>query len=89
MLLRSHHNFGRVRDQPGFPAPEARLIWDILYVSTSPHLSRLQVIEIEALSIRKNFYHQNCVDVEAKILFRVESHVFAGPLECGNTLETP
>ena len=34
--------------------------------------------EIEALSIRKIFNHQSGNDVEEKILFRVESHVFAG-----------
>ena len=52
----------------------------ILDVCTSLHLPRLQVIEIEALSIRKNvtFYHQSVIDVKEKILFRVESHVFAG-----------
>ena len=71
-------NFGRVHDQPGFPAPDARLIWKILDVCISPHLPRFQVIEIEALSILKNFYHQSGIDVEEKILFRVESHVFAG-----------
>ena len=32
----------------------------------------------EALSIRKNFDYQSGVDVEEKILFRGESHVFAG-----------
>ena len=61
LLLRSHQtwqetNFGRLRDQPGYPAPEAKLIWDILDVCISPHLPRFQVIEIEVLSIRKNFY---------------------------------
>ena len=38
-------------------------------------LPRLQVIEIE---VRKNFDHQSGIDVEEKILFRVESHIFAG-----------
>ena len=88
LLLQSHQasqqtNFGRVRDQPEFPVPDARLIWKILDVCTciSPHLPRFQVIEIEALPIPKNFYHQGTssgVDVEEKILFRVESHVFSG-----------
>ena len=41
-------------------------------------MPQFRVIEIEALSIRKNFYHQSGIDVEEKILFRVESHVFAG-----------
>ena len=36
------------------------------------------VIEIEALSIRKNFDHRSGIDVEDKILFRVDSHVFGG-----------
>ena len=44
----------------------------------SPHLPRFQVIEIEALSILKNLHHQSGIDVEEKILFRVESHVFVG-----------
>ena len=57
-------NFRRVRDQPGFHAPEARLNWDILDVSISPYLPGFQAIEIEALSIRKNFYHQSGMDVE-------------------------
>ena len=39
---------------------------------------RFQVIEIEVLSIWKNFDHQSGIDVEEKILFRVESHVFTG-----------
>ena len=55
--------FGRVRDMPGLPAPEARLIWDILDVCRSPHLARFQVIEVEALSIRKNFGHLSGIDV--------------------------
>ena len=37
-------NFGRVRDQPGFPVQEAKSIRDFLDVSISPHLSRFQVI---------------------------------------------
>ena len=41
-------------------------------VCISPHLPRSQVIEIKALSIRKNFFHQSDIDVEEKILFRVE-----------------
>ena len=41
-------------------------------------LPRFQVIEIEALSIRENCYHQSGIDVEEKILFRVENHDFAG-----------
>ena len=36
-------------------------------VSISPHLPQFQVIEIEALSIRKNFYHQTGIDAEKKI----------------------
>ena len=47
-----------------------------MYVCISPHLPRFQVIEIEVLSIRKNFDHQSGIDVEEKILFRVESHIF-------------
>ena len=39
---------------------------------------RFPVIEIKALSILKNFHHQSGIDVEEKILFRVESHVFVG-----------
>ena len=38
-------------------------------------LPRLQVIEIEVL---KNFAHQSGIDVEEKILFRVESQILAG-----------
>ena len=38
-------------------------------------LPRIQVIEIE---FRKNFDHQSSIDVEEKILFHVESHIFAG-----------
>ena len=41
-------------------------------------LPQFQVIEIEALSIRENCYHQSGIDVKEKILFRVENHVFAG-----------
>ena len=41
-------------------------------------MPRVQVIEIEAPLIRKNFDHQSDIHVEEKILFRVESHVFAG-----------
>ena len=44
----------------------------ILDVSLSPHLLRFEVVEIEALSIQKNFYHQSDIDAEEKILFRVE-----------------
>ena len=36
-----------------------------------------QVIEIEVLSIWKNFDRQSGIDVEEKILFRAENHVFA------------
>ena len=36
-----------------------------------------QVIEIEVLSIWKNFDRQSGINVEEKILFRVENHVFA------------
>ena len=43
----------------------------------SLHFPRFQVIKIEALSIRKNFDHQSGINVEGKILFREESHVFA------------
>ena len=52
----------------------------ILDVCISPYLPRFQVpeIKIEALSISKNFYHQSGMDVEAKISFCVESHIFAG-----------
>ena len=52
----------------------------IVDVCISPHLPWFQVIEIKALSIRKNvtFYHQSGIDVEEKILFHVESHVFTG-----------
>ena len=39
---------------------------------------RFQVIEIEGLSIWKNFNHLSGIDVEENILFRVESHVFVG-----------
>ena len=39
---------------------------------------RFQAIEIVVLSIWKNFDHQSGIDVEEKILFRVESYVFAG-----------
>ena len=38
---------------------------------------RFQVIEIEVLSIWKNFDCQSGIDVEEEILFRVENHVFA------------
>ena len=41
------------------------------------HLPRFQVIEIEALPILKDFYHRSGIDVEEKILFRIESHVSA------------
>ena len=37
---------------------------------------RFQVIEIEVLSIWKNFDCQSGIDVEEEILFRVENHVF-------------
>ena len=47
-------NFGRVRDQPGFSTPEVKFFLDFLGVNISPHLPGFQVIEIEALSIRKN-----------------------------------
>ena len=43
-----------------------------------PHLPRFKVIEIEALSIRNDFDHQSGIDVEEKILFRVERHALAG-----------
>ena len=68
----------------------------IVDVCISPHLPWFQVIEIKALSIRKNvtFYHQSGIDVEEKILFLVESHVLAGEqfeskflwLKCDSTL---
>ena len=47
------------------------------FKGTTPHLPRFQVIEIEALLILRNFDHRSGIDVEEKILFRVESHVFA------------
>ena len=51
----------------------------ILDVNIAPHLPRFQVIEIEALSFRKNLTIEMVSnDMEEKILFRVESHVFAG-----------
>ena len=72
-LLRSRLiSVAYVHDQPGFPALEAKFILD---VCKSPHLPRVRVIETEALSV---FYHQSGIDVEEKILYRVESHVFAG-----------
>ena len=37
-IIAAKPNFGRVRDQLGLPAPEARLIWDILGVIISPPL---------------------------------------------------
>ena len=50
-----------------------------MYGYISPHLPRFQVIEIEALSIRK-FVRTSTIEmvstVEEKILFREESHVF-------------
>ena len=83
LLLRNHQpsqqtNFGRVLDQPGLPAPKASFIWDMwmyvcMYLTALP---RFQVIENKALWIRKNFSHQSGIDVEEKILFRVESHRF-------------
>ena len=74
-------NFSRMHDQPELPVSDARLIWKILDVCISLHLPRFQVIEIEALPIHKNFYHQGSssgVDMEEKILFHVESYVFVG-----------
>ena len=50
LLLRSHQasqqtNFGRVRDLPGLPAPEARFTLDIcMFVCISLHLPRFQVV---------------------------------------------
>ena len=59
LLLQNHQaspqtNFGRIRDQPGYPAPDARLIC----------LSRLYIIAFASISskrnrgsfVRKNFY---------------------------------
>ena len=37
-----------------------------VYVCIPPLLPRFQVIEIEALSIRKNFDYQSGIDVEEK-----------------------
>ena len=73
LLLRSHQasqqtNFGHVG---GVPQSQVHLRF---VGCISPHLPRLQVIEIE---VRKNFDHQSGIDVEEKILFRVESHIFA------------
>ena len=82
LLLRSHQasqqtNFGRVRDLPGLPAPEASFTLDIWmyvslyvcrYVCISPHLPRFQVVEIS---------EERGIDVEEKLPFRAESHVFA------------
>jgi len=48
-----------------------------MYVCISTHLPRFQEVEIEALSSRKNL-DQSGIDVEEKLLFRVESHIFAG-----------
>ena len=76
-LLQSHQasqqaNFGRVCYQPALRASEAALIfWMYVYQRIWP---RLQVIEIE---VRKNFNHESSMDVAEKILFRVESHIFA------------
>ena len=41
-------------------------------------LPQFQVIEIEALSIRANCYHQSCINVKKKIWFCEENHVFTG-----------
>ena len=49
-----------------------------LGVCISPHLPPLQAVEVEALPIWKNVYHESGIDVEEKTLFLVESHVFAG-----------
>ena len=45
------------------------------FKGTTPHLPRFQVIEIEAVSIRKNLDHGSGID---RCGIRVESHVFAG-----------
>ena len=67
LLLQSHQasqqsNFGRLREQPGLPAPEAKAHLRILDVSILPHLPGFQVIEVEALSIGKYLDHQSGVD---------------------------
>ena len=49
-----------------------------MYVSISLHWPRFQVMEMEVLSIRKNFDHQSGIDVEEKMMFRIERHVFEG-----------
>ena len=64
-LLRSHQasqqtNFGRVRDQPGFPAPKARFVWKILDVCTSPHAA-LCATEREE-DRWGEVYHRICLD---------------------------
>ena len=62
------NNFGCLRDQPGIlaPAPSSfEKFWIYVYHRILP---RYQVFEIEALSIRTNFYAREN---------RVESHIFA------------
>jgi len=59
-----------VRDQPGLPAAKGSFIWDIfLYVCTSPRLPSFWEIEIEALSIWKNFDRQSGMDVDENSCF--------------------
>ena len=79
-LLSFNANHKWLSQVPGLHVPEANFIWDVwmcMYVCISPQLPWFQVIKIKALSIQKTF-HQSGIDVGEKILFHVESHVFAG-----------
>ena len=56
------------------------------FEGTTPHLPRFQVIEIKALSIRKNLDHGSGID---RCGIRVESHVFAGEEFEGKVIQIP
>ena len=67
-------NFGRVRTSQ-FPEPgsfEKFRMYSIAFTSISNNRNRGYFDSVE------NLHHQSGIDVEEKILFRVESHVFAG-----------
>ena len=79
LLLRSQQasqqtNFGRVRTNQ-FPEPgslEKLRMYITAFASISSNRNR------GSFDSEENLHHQSGIDVEEKILFRVESHVFAG-----------
>ena len=79
LLLQSHQasqqtNFGRVQTSQ-FPEPGSfEKFW--MYITAFATISSNR--NLGSFDSEEDFYHKSGIDVEEKILFRVESHVFTG-----------